>query len=271
MPAEILQVPFDEYLKLPAVNASSLKQLAVSPRRYLWSLRNQQTSEAMELGRAVHAAVLEPHVFKAEYVTWGKRKQGKAWEEFRDANADKTILTEAAREKVTGIALAVSQHPGAAQLLSGGVAEQSLRWTDERTGRECKARLDWIGAALVDLKTARDVTPSAFAATSARLLYHMQMAFYADGYEALTGKRLPAKIVAVESEAPHDVAVYSLDEFTLDEGQRMYRQLMDRLIECERNNHWPGAVPDEVPLVLPAWATTEADVGLTFNGEALGL
>lgn len=261
-------VPFGDYLRIDAVNASSLKYLARSPAYYLWRQSQQVDSEAMQTGRAAHAAVFEPDVFRKEFVTWHKRRQGKEWDAFQEAHGDRNIITEAQRDKAVGIAHAVRKHPVSARLLANGEAESTLTWIDAVTGRKCKARVDWFGAALVDLKTTQDPGVR-FSAAVVRYDYHLQMAFYSDGLEAVTGKKRPVKLIAVDQNAPHEVVVYNVPEDVLAIGRARYRELLDLLIECESSGHWPGIAPDEQTLILPEWAYENPNLDLTFDGAAL--
>ncbi|NBO40554.1 MAG: hypothetical protein EBU92_03265, partial [Betaproteobacteria bacterium] len=61
---------------------------------------------------------------------------------------------------------AIANHAGACTLLDGDIAiENSMFWTDQETGIECRARPDIIrpDGLIVDLKTTQDAGASAFA------------------------------------------------------------------------------------------------------------
>ena len=264
---------FDDYRKIEAINASSLKAILRSPAYYLWRMQQEDyDSDAMRLGRAVHAAVLEPEAFRAEFATFPGTRRGKAWDEFKASHDPRSILTETQHDKAVRIAAAVRAHPTAARWLAKGKAEQTITWTDARTGRECKARLDWIGSCVLDLKTCADPDPFAFARTCVTYRYPLQMAFYYDGARAALGFDGPVKILAVGSAEPHEVVPYDVPEAFLDLGRYQYRQAMDTLIECEKSNRWPGLCDTEMCLSLPEWAYDGGgDLGLTMDGEAVVL
>ena len=65
--------------------------------------------------------------------------------------------------------------------------------------------------ALIDLKTAVTAAPQRFSRSLVDYGYALQAAWYQDGYEALTGERLPFVHVVVEKEPPHLVAMYQVD------------------------------------------------------------
>jgi hypothetical protein len=269
------RVPFEAYTEIEAAHASALKDLLVSPRLYRWRRDNDRPdSDLFRVGRACHTAVLEPERFLADYVLWdGGIRRGKEWDAFRTKAEAKgrTILKQDQYELALAVRDAVRSHAVASALLRDGRPELSLRWTHERTGTPCKARVDWLGSALVDIKTARDVSPRAFSAAAARLGYALQLALYRAGVHAVTGELPPVKIIAVQNCAPYDVAVFDVTAETLAIGEQQYEGALDLLAECTRKNEWPGLAPDaEVPLVLPAWAAPEADEEpITFGGEVI--
>ncbi len=265
-----------EYQALDAVNWSTLKELRRSPLHYRHRLATPRDDAAyLAMGRAVHTAVLEPDRFALDYAIWtGERRAGKAWEAFRDANGSRTILTE--REYTTCLAIrdSVRAHPRAMAYLAQGLAERPVVWTDAATGLRCKARLDFVSQsrpAVVDLKTARAVEPRRFATAAAQLLYHGQLAFYRAGWRATAGADLDPVIIAVESEAPHDVVVYRFDEEARDEGDALVAELLQELAARRRTGEWPGLDRgEEQTLTLPGWALPDTgaadDLGLTFGG-----
>lgn len=267
------------YVEIDAVNWSSLKVLRVSPLHYQAALRTPRAdTPALAMGRAVHTAVLEPDCFVLDYAVYRESKsKGEGavlrWRAFQEANKERTILSVEEYETCLRMRDAVRSHPRAAPYLAHGKAEQIIRWTDAATGLACKARLDWVShAALVDLKTGRAVDPRRFGTAAAQFLYHGQLAFYGAGLKAACGQDLPVVLIAVESEAPHDVVVYRLDEEAVEEGQALVRELLDELAERRRTGDWPGIDRGkEQVLTLPRWAvadTSEADgLGLTFGSE----
>jgi hypothetical protein len=276
MVAALERVPFEQYVKSPALHATALKYVLTSPLAYRYNLDHpKEDNDRLTLGRACHTAVLEPDRFLREYVLWeGGRRFGKQWESFREANNAKTILTVQQYEEALRIRDAVRGHRAALNLLSesGGKSEVTLKWEHPRTGLKCKGRVDWLCSSLVDLKTTRNPDPRKFEADAGRLGYVFQLAFYLDGIASVLGKALPAKIIAVQSVAPYDVVVYDVPEDVLAVGHEQVERAIDLVAQCTAANDWPGIAADEVPLRLPAWATadfSDDEPQLTFDGQAL--
>ena len=110
---------------------------------------------------------------------------------------------------------------------------------------------------IVDLKTTgTTASPDRFGASAASYGYHLQAAFYLDGYEQITGHRARFLNVLVETAAPHFVAVVELDDEALDVGRAKYRDALDIYARCRESGDWPGYTPTFTEVVsLPRWAT----------------
>lgn len=257
---------FDEYNAIDALRSSSIKVMRQSPAHYRHALTNPRTSSPLRLGTAAHVAVLEPDRFRRSFAVWDRRtdagrmspRSGAAWVAFELAAIAKgqTVITEDERDTALIIAEAVRSNPDAARYLQGGDPEVSYFWS--QYGRRCKARADWLtildGAdCIVGLKTARAVDERQFGNQAWKLGYGLQWALYHDGWQTIH-KRPPFMVeIVVESAAPHCVAVYTISEDWLEKGREEIEACVERLAECERSGVWPGPVPTERPLPLPAW------------------
>jgi hypothetical protein len=230
---------YDEYAGIYAVRHSALKSMAVSPKLYQHRIANPEADKAAyRLGRIVHCATLEPHLYSREYVLaqHAGMKRGPTKEKLEELFA----AGEAA-------ARALHADPVAGPLLAAGHREGTVVWIDATTGLKCKARIDSgcfisAGGHLADLKTSsRGIDQSSFGRTAFNLAYHRQLAFYADGAaEVFGGVIPPVRIIAVESGEPFDVVVYEVDEQTLEMGRAAYRELLVKVEACEREGVWPG-------------------------------
>ena len=251
---------FSDYQQIKAVNWSTLKELQRSPLHYRHRLQTPRAdSPAMAFGRAVHCAVLEADRFPEQFVLWdGGRRAGGDWNEFAAVNASRTILKADDYRRCLAVRDAVRGHRAAHRLLRKGKAEQTVTWSDPQTRIRCKARLDWIGPeAAVDLKTTRDIEQEAFGRVVHNLGYLGQLGFYDNGLRA-NGIRVPWAVIAVEANEPHDVAVYVVDDETLDYGRDTAWELLHKL-KRTRGRKAQGQYPVPVPLMLPRWAIPYSD------------
>lgn len=269
-------IPFAEYQGTRSLNISSLKNMGRSPLHYRYRLDHpMKASAAMELGTAAHAAVLEPTRFALDYVVWdGGRRAGKDWDAFVAVAGTKKILTVKDYEAVLCMQTSVRANRYAAMYLETGAPEVTMEWADDVTGYDCKGRADWItrdGKAdvVLGLKTAKDCRQIPFGNQAARLGYHLQWAFYFDGWQTIHGTAPRMVEIVVENVEPFDCAVYVIGDEVLEAGRLEYRRLMDLLTECETSGQWPGAVPGQELLSLPSWVyESESDIaGLGLEGE----
>lgn len=239
---------------------------------YLYRLTTPQQSDALTLGTATHVATLEPERYESQFVTWSgltktgraKPRSGAKWLEFKDAatKGSRTVLTAAEDREARTIASAVRNDPIALPYLEIGDPEVTLQWTVR--GRIARGRVDWMTKmdgepVIVGLKTARDCRPIQFGNQCARLGYHLQWAFYFDGYEFITGRQARMVEIVVESTPPYPVVVYRIPDDVIQQGRDEYLVLLDQLDECERAGSWPGPSIAEEHLTLPSWVYAAHD------------
>jgi len=257
---------YEQYSEMGGLTHSVLKRINVSPlnlRRYV-----QEESASMALGSAVHCAVLEPESYCDRYVVFdGATRRGKAWDAFRDENADKTILTRSESGTVDNIVAAVRSNTDAMRLINGAQCEVSFDWQDERhivNGEPIKrrGRADGITpqddprySCLFDLKTSRDVTIDGFSRIVAQYLYHAQLADYADGLARNGVIVTEAEIIAVQNCEPYDCVVYDLTEL-LSRGRYLVNEWLTKYCECKQSGLWHGVQGQFGPIriELPSWA-----------------
>lgn len=257
-----------EYRERPGIRWSHLKYMARSAMHYAAAVEGLigADTRALRLGRALHAFLLEPELFKATWVAWGARRAGKKWDEFEAAAlaAQKEIVTWNEMALVTNAAAAVQRHPIAARHLVG-TREAFITWLDQDTGLRCKARLDLLSAErLCDVKSTVTVDAFAFGRLAAKLGYHAKMAFYMDGLAASGVVVEPEPIlIAVEIARPWDVVPFEMSLPVMEAGRREYKRLLLQVAECQARGEWPGRAPASlVQLEIPDWAYGGFDDGL---------
>ena len=252
-------IPNADYHAKDGLSSSGLSRLAQSPAHYLAYKQNPpEQTKAMRIGSGVHAAVLEDGFNTGLIIRGpgGTRANG-AFKEFAKQHPDKIVLTEDDYQEVEHIAEKVLRHDLANELLRGGKAEQSAFWVDEATGVLCKCRPDYLrnDGLVIDLKTSSDASPEAFQRSIMSYKYHWQSAWYLDGLSKLLGKRLENFVhLVVETEAPYGVAVYVLDNGSLDKARDDIATLIKRYADCLHTGEWPGYDTRIQNISLPHWA-----------------
>lgn len=254
---------FAEYAAIDAMNWSRLKKGAASMLHLKHAIDSTDDGDTTSrlLLRAVHSAVLEPDTFDEDYVVFdGAVRRGKEWEAFKAAHAGRTILNRteqairiAEKERIVQVAAAVRRHSVAHKLIASASCEHTIVWTDRETGVRCKARMDAYAPKrhIADLKGDRSVDEYLFTRRVGSMLYHGQAAWYQMGVEALTGDRLPYYLIPYETAAPHDVAVFEVDEDWLKPGRELCHRLLRQYAEAKRADVWPGRYDGIRPLLTP--------------------
>lgn len=246
-----------EYRLLPAINYSNLKHMRSSPLHFRHKVEvgdEPGLSEKLAVYRAIHTLVLEPFMFEEEYAICSMRrdKRTKKYQEFLAENERKSILSEAEHEQAVAVSEAVNDHSWVQWILGldGTSTEQVLVWDDNKAGA-CKGKADIIhyspdqGLIIADLKTTKSTDAHHVRTTAGRSGWHLQFAHYLQGAARHFGIQLDevryrAFTVVAEATAPHDVSVVEWGGPTLDAGFILHRSLLDRLVDCEDNQAWPG-------------------------------
>lgn len=254
---------FEEYASIPALNGSALVHMRRSPMYFRYKMDNPEPpTPAMVLGTATHRLILEPDRV-GDFAVWGlleeeKVRRGKVWDSFCELNKGAMIVTVAERDAMVGMAAGARRNlPILKYANAKGRTEVSMFWTEN--GRRFKGRIDKLldgRHTICDLKTTRSCQRHAFGSQSYKLGYHIKMGLYWRGYRALTGHDPHMKLLAIESKAPHESAVYRITSDVLLQGLEDADALIKTLAECEATNRWPAEQEEETDLQLPIWATT---------------
>lgn len=256
-----LDITDAKYRAADGLNWSRLKLIGDSP--YLYDYRRthpRPDTASMMLGRAVHAAVLQPDVYAADWKVYDGARRGKGWTQFsRIYQDDYEIITVAEAETVDRIVARVNAHEEAAHLLAlEGLNERAIFW--EERGRRMKAKIDRTCYApdgplfVVDLKTTRDITPDSFGRAADNFGYIGQMEHYATGVEHITGRTVIPLLLVVENAEPFDVGVFHIPVNHREMGARLRTTYLDTLERCEREDTWPGRIPKMIDLPIPRWS-----------------
>jgi len=282
-------VEIEAYHAMVGISKTGLDNINRSPAHYYAlhrdPLRPTPKDRAGQLeGTLAHCAILEPHVFGQRYVVipsnaprrpteaqWNAAKPSPDsvnamawWRDFNSLNQGKTVITGHQYEVAMRQADSVHRLHDIHDALTRGMPEVSAMWVDPQTGVLCRCRPDWVArygpraVVLLDVKTYADASAHEFRRQVARKRYHVQDAFYSDGYQAASGDAVMGFVfVAVESEYPYAASALMLDDRSRAQGKTDYRRNLDTYAECLLRGTWPS-YSQEVQLIdLPAWAMSD--------------
>jgi len=254
-----------EYFEKDAVSATLLKAvIKQSPVHAEERMKSFVPTANMKLGTAFHAAILEPdqahELFAVQPIIDRRTKAGKeVYSAFLETVGDKTIITHDQSELMWAMKESCLAHPEVQGLMEQCYATEFQSFF-EYDGVDCKAMIDMCDneGTIVDIKTTQDASPDAFMRQSANLLYHMQLAWYANAM-GLKWSDVKAYIIAVENTAPHGVAVYRFSQSALLNGWELCKHAMKLWKEHKMNVALgDGSFPytdGVLELELPVWAT----------------
>ncbi|HFN5164443.1 TPA: exodeoxyribonuclease VIII [Escherichia coli] len=260
----------ENYHAGPGVSKSQLDDIADTPALYLWRKNapvDTTKTKTLDLGTAFHCRVLEPEEFSNRFIVapeFNRRTNAGKEEEkaflMECASTGKTVITAEEGRKIELMYQSVMALPLGQWLVeSAGHAESSIYWEDPETGILCRCRPDkiipefhWI----MDVKTTADIQRFKMAYYDYR--YHVQDAFYSDGYEAQFGVQ-PTFVFLVASTTVecgrYPVEIFMMGEEAKLAGQQEYHRNLRTLADCLNTDEWPAIKT----LSLPRWAKEYAN------------
>lgn len=283
-------VPMETYLAIPALSSSGEITFDRSPAHYYEAQKQpDQDTIRKRLGSALHAALLEPDLFKRRWITLepcqqelatGKRagepcgnpgvaiRDGRSYCGVHDPEKGKPvenaryILPQHEMGKIPGMVAAIQRHPTARRYFEGRGVSELVGIARDPSGALLKIRLDrsidraeWIHA---DVKMCADASPDAFSRHAGRMNYVRKMAFYRYVFELLGREVRASALVAVEDQPPHGVKPYLLDENQIAGFKTQIARNVRRYAECVKRNDWSETYGDgNGELILKPWDAPE--------------
>lgn len=296
----------EDYHSGPGISVSGLKLMAKSGMHY-WSeyldpnRKKEQRDGVFAFGTATHCALLEPLEFgkRFDVLPEGLSRRSKEGSALYDSviASGKTPLRPDEHDLIIRTARSAKAHPEISRLLAmPHITETSLYWRMEvEVGGQvvkvlCKCRpdlmiepcADFPNGLIFDLKTAESAVLDDFSRAAYRYQYHMQAAWYVDGFQQLYGTEEPPEFWfgVVEKEPPFGCRVYAATEVVagveddaiapglLMLGRQEYQGLLDVYAECLVTDQWPGYPQGVTPLPLPGFAqklvVTEEEIEVRY-------
>lgn len=250
------QLSNEAYHSAEGISKSGLDLILRSPAHYRYAERKEST-RAMEIGTALHCAILEPDRFATDYMLLREvtDRRSSAYKDACKVWSPEKVLTGTEADRVAGMQESVLSHPALGQFVKAkGRCELSVFANDPETGVLVKCRFDKLLDAklAIDVKKTQDLRD--FSKSVVNYGYHMQAAFYTDVWKWATGIDLEGfMFAAVEEMLPHASAMLTLDDEAMDIGRVMYRKALDTYAQCYERDEWNGIYQELAPIQLPSW------------------
>jgi hypothetical protein len=207
----------------------------------------------MALGVLTERLIACPQDLRCQVKLDGRTNAGKASNAAAEA-AGITLMAEDDMDRAMAMADALRQDPQAASLLAGCEFGQPCYWSQD--GQARKALFDAVDVGrhlVVDIKTtSADLTSDSLTKEVVTWGYHLQAAWYRQGYRAAHGHDCAFWFVFVESTAPHAVVCFRLADDDLDGAELELERMAAVWQRCADSGVWPGPkLPER--LALPRW------------------
>lgn len=261
------------------VSKSALDVFARSPAHYLHYLQTgfndddprEKEPEALLVGSAYHALVLEPEVFERSYVLlpdFGDMRSSKN-RDLRDNWLSERRgfkgLTEPQWTMIHEMRESLLRHKRLRRILETGRPEVTIAVQCPHTGLVRKVRFDWLseieGIGL-DLKSARDGRPNFWKREAANRRYEVQDGYYVDTAQKVGLDIDTLAFGVTEKIPPYVTELYTLGPTSRIAGEQRFFAELEGIAHCCETGEFPGYSNGEVTEIdLPGWAV--ADVATT--------
>jgi len=218
-------------------------------------------------------------------------KAGKAWKSFKESqdpeailikpyewraateyqnwlveNSDKVAVTSDDYKHILQMMESVHKHKTAFELLNvaknKAQVETNIKWTDDQTGVECRARLDLFEPSLraTDIKSSKSAKPGEFVRDALKYGYHRQRVWYRTAIFELTGEWIPFYYVVTEKAPPYTTEVFEFDDDMDEIAHTSIRSILKGIAACQESGIWRRqSFGKIVKLSAPRWAHTNLE------------
>jgi len=234
---------------------------------HAWNFPKPETP-ALQVGKALHSALLEPRLFADRYKPAEERRTKKVVEAAAAEGVE--LLLPKDFDNIVEAARRASLCKDLQLFIKAGKSEVSL-FTDE-FGCQVKGRLDWISQdplAIFDVKTARDIDERWFSRAFYSYHYDVKLGLYQRWLSRLMNtKEIPVYLLLVENQGPWDCAVVPrvggepapIPQAVLDRGASKGLKWIEQLRGCIDRDEFPGVGSvAEWNLFTPAWEMDDDD------------
>lgn len=247
--------------------SSSALQLFMRSPAHLYCAKPREATRAMELGTAIHTAILEPDLFASEYMLLPDvtdRRSGVYREAVKQYGSER-VLVASEIDNVKGMQQAAGMNTDWQAVRSRATlnhAELSFFGMHRPTGTPVKCRFDFLSDdwQAVDLKKTQDVRTEHLQRSVLNYNYHHQQAFYSMVFESVTGWPLQSfSFLFIEERPPHSNVMVGLCEETMGLANDDLAAAMEAFAACD--NQAEGIYQPATIIGLPEWYLNREIIG----------
>jgi len=260
------------------VSSGGVKYALKSPEHFKEFVidRNPVASTAaMDFGRLVHVALLEPERFQKHLrvepeINRRSSIERKSLEVWKESQGPEAIAVAADDLKVIHkIRDRISKHEVAKGLMTIGEREWSGFAKCPRTGLGLRARPDFMDRErgfIMDVKTTIDARKGPFMRKIQDYEYDLSAWMYCHIASLIENRPFENfYILAVEKSPPYPICLFQMDQAFMEIGEQKFKKGIDILKHCFETNQWPS-YQDEAELIGPTdWYIKQAADEMMFN------
>ena len=273
----VINMPNDVYHAYEGISKSGLDLIANSPALYA-ARKPNETTRPMQIGTALHAGILEPHIYASDFHLLPdiKDRRSSEYKKLKEIHGEAFVFVG---EECANLDAMIKQAHTDAEVMSymnaGGISEMSAFIQCPEAGVLLRCRYDYLmtdSDVCIDVKKTKDAREVEFSKSIDDFRYHVQDAMYSYVYKLLTGRELVFKFLAIQEKTPHTARIYTLDEYSKMIGYYYYHRDLMTFAECHKINFWPQPSQNG-EISLPYWAINryeeENDINMMdeFTGD----
>lgn len=244
-------------------------------KKHLDRYKPKKATTPMTLGDMVHKALLEPEILAETYCSdatimkelshYSSPRNTKAYKAFRAdvEGSGQTLVNQDLYAAMHAMVDRVWSNKAARDLLKAGVHERAAYAVDPTTGLLCRVKPDSFimdDRRIIDFKTTNSDGMEDFGKKAYNEGYHFQVGIYTKVMEWVTSVVWEKfTFIVVENEYPYEVSVQTMDEGSLDLGQRWVQREMARLATCFEKKVFYSYPQEDMSLSLPHYAFQEME------------
>lgn len=281
----VVGMPNDDYHAYAGLSSTGVKNILRSPAHY--KADSFERTRAMEIGSAIHAAILEPEYFKDQYVLAEdipdrKQKDYKSLVKIKSTKDEKGestgdgsqfVFIKAEVKNLRGMYRSVKRNKTAMAIyMQDGFSELAAFIECPDTGVLMKCKFDRITGMTdisLDAKKCQDARSPAFTRAIGSYGYYISAAYYSHIYWLLTDCALSFKYNAIEEKAPWGSKVYTASKGANMYGEIEFKKALEIYAECEKNDEWNSYLDEDEEIDVPYWVSNEYEEELSedFTNE----
>lgn len=204
--------------------SSSVLKVFLNPekfhKKYVLKEKENHNQAALDFGTMAHLMLLEPHLFDSAYVIFdGPIRRGKVFDDFKNANSGKIILTPNEVDKLKALKHQFENNEDGPKLLENCLFEHTM--CGELDGVAIKTRADAINVDsgyIVDVKTTSyEGDKDSFISTLFSLYYDLSAALYCTIARQIYGKSFDFYYIVL-SKSSVSCNIYKTSGSTFEKG-----------------------------------------------------